>query len=107
MGRSWACRERRATDTISGDRRQGCNQGGLHGGTALPALHLMGLSHDCPQSGGSGGEGRGGERHLEALESRGVVGAAGTASPGLPTSRALYLKCTKSGFLNSRLTAPW
>lgn len=80
-GRSLAGRERRATDAIWGDRRQGCNQGGLHGGTALPALHLMGLSHYCPQSGGSGGEGRGGERHPEALESGGIVRGSRNCMP--------------------------
>lgn len=80
-GRSRAGRERRATDAIWGDRQQACNQGELRGGAALPALHLMGLSLYWPQSRGSGGEGRGGERHLEALKSRGVVRGSGNCVP--------------------------
>lgn len=105
-GRSLAGREGRATDAIWGDRRQGCNQGGLHGGTALPALHLVGLSHYCPQSGGSGGEGRGGERHPEALESGGIVRGSRNCMPWSPHLQSTLFKAHKSGFLNSSLTAP-
>ena len=87
-GRPRAGRERRATDAIWGDGRPGCNQGGLHGGAALPALHLMGLGHDCPQRGRLRGEDRSGERHPEALESGGVGRGSGNRVPwSLPLQR--------------------
>ena len=105
-GRPRAGRERRATDAIWGDGRQGCNQGRLHGGAALPALHLMGLGHYCLQSawGARTGVVRGTRRPWKAGA---LVGAAGTGCPGLCPSSALHSKHSRSGFLNSSLTTLW
>lgn len=83
-GRPRAGRERRAPEAVWGDGRQECNQGGLHGGAALPALHLMGLGHYCPQRGCLGGRDRSGERCPEALESGGVGRGSGNRVPWSP-----------------------
>lgn len=97
--RPWAGKERRATDTIWGDGQQGYNQGGLHGGAALPALHLMGLGHYCPQRGYLGGEDRSGERHPEALESGGVCRGSGNRVPW-----SLHLQRTSFKALEVRIS---